>query len=333
MKFENNSPCFARIAGTGIYMPDRVMANADLEKIVDTTDEWITTRTGIRERHIAAPDQATSDLAVLAAQMALKNAGLQPQDIDIIIVATMTPDHPFPSTACFVQHKLGATNAGAFDLSAACTGFIYALKVADGLIRSGGARNVLVIGAEVMSSTLNWKDRNTCVLFGDGAGACVLVPSDKPGIKIINVYANGALSDLIIMRAGGSRQRATADTAAAGLHYLEMGGREVFRHAIQVIESSMKTLLAQAGITAQDLALILPHQANIRITDAAAERLGLPKDRIFYNIDRYGNTSGATIPLCMHEALESGRLKPGDLVALIGFGAGFTWGVALMEWL
>lgn len=321
-----------RIVSTGVYLPEKVLTNVDLEKMVDTSDEWIMERTGIRERRIVAEGEATSDLATRAGAQALEHAGVSAEDLDLIVVATITPDSPFPATACHVQRNLKATRAGALDISAACTGFIYALSVGANAVRCGTARNVLVIGAESMSRVVNWKDRGTCVLFGDGAGAALLQPSEEPCLLFEDLRCDGNLSDLIQMRGGGSRCPASPETVQNGYHFIEVRGREVFKMAVKVMDSCAREAAERLQVKLEDIDLIIPHQANQRILEAAAERLGLPLDRIYSNVDRYGNTSGATPPIALHEALAEGRIKEGDLVLLIAFGAGFTYGTSAIRW-
>jgi 3-oxoacyl-[acyl-carrier-protein] synthase-3 len=322
-----------RIVSSGIYLPEKVLTNFDLEKMVDTTDKWILERTGIRERHIVADGEATSDLASRAAAAALESAGVSAEEVDLIVVATITPDSLFPATACHVQRNLGATRAGALDVSAACTGFIYGLAIGANAVRCGAARNVLVVGAEAMSRVVNWEDRATCVLFGDGAGAVLLQPSDEPSLLFEELRCDGNLSDLIQMRGGGSRYPASPETVQNGYHYIEVRGREVFRQAVKVMEACAREAVNRLQVDLDDIALVIPHQANMRILEAAAERLELPLERVYSNVDRYGNTSGATSPIALHEAVLEGRIKEGDLVLLISFGAGFTYGTSAIRWI
>jgi len=323
----------AGIRGTGVYVPERVLTNQDLEKMVETSDEWIVNRTGIRERHIVDDEMATSDLACLAAENALADAKTAAGELDLIIVATNTPDMLFPATACLVQDRLGARRAGAFDLQAGCTSFLYALTVANNFIAAGLAQHVLVIGAECMSRIINWQDRNTCVLFGDGAGAVVVgeVPAGY-GILSAHLRSEGSGGPLITLPAGMSRRPASAETVAQGLHYVYMNGREVFKFAVKVMEEGCLKVLAEAGLTPEELDYLIPHQANARIIEAAAKRLRLPPQKVFMNIDRYGNTSAATIPLALFEALAKGNIKDGDRLVMSGFGAGLTWGAVAMRW-
>jgi 3-oxoacyl-[acyl-carrier-protein] synthase III len=323
------------ILGTGSYAPDRILTNEDLAKMVDTSDEWIVARSGIRERRIAAADQATSDLAVLAAQRALEDAGVAASEIDLLVVATVTPDLPMPSTACFVQHKLGIpTTAACFDLNAACSGFIYGLDTACAMIGSGRYKKALVIGAEKLSSIVDWQDRGTCLLFGDGAGAAVIGASDTPGIGLIGTKlgALGEDTDLLCIPAGGSRAPTTPESIARGDHFIKMKGKEVFKLAVRVMEEAARDILEQHGLAATQIGLVIPHQANLRIIDAIAQYLELPMERFFVNVDRYGNTSAASIPIALDEARKAGRINPGDLTLLVAFGAGLTYGSALIRW-
>jgi len=324
----------AIIAGTGSYAPERVLTNADLEKMVDTTEEWIMTRTGIRERRIAAPEQTTSDMGAAAAQRALASADIDAKDLDLILVATITPDMGFPNTACFVQKKIGATNAFCVDLEAACSGFVYGLDMARNYIAAGSAKNVLVIGAEKISCITDWKDRSLCVLFGDGAGAAVVqaAPDGRRGILSSVLRSDGRLSELLMLPGGGSRHPATADTVAAGLHYMKMDGREVFKHAVTCMTDVARKALDRAGVSIEDVKMIIPHQANMRIISAIGDRLGGKPEQYFVNLERYGNTSAASIILALDEAVRNGRLQHGDIVLLVAFGGGFTWGATVLEW-
>ncbi|MGA6828001.1 beta-ketoacyl-ACP synthase III [Nitrospira sp. NS4] len=322
----------ARITGTGSYAPARIMTNADLEGLVATSDEWIRERTGIRERHIAATGEACSDLAVQAGKRALAAAGVAPADLDMILVATCTGDYPLPATACLVQYQLGATKAAACDLAAACCGFVYALSVADAYVRTG-MKHVLVIGSEVMSAITDWTDRNTCVLFGDGAGAAVISASDgERGILSTHLRSDGALCDLIAVPAGGSRQPASEKVVGERLQYIKMKGNETFKVAVRSLEEIARETLAANQLTIDALDLYVPHQANMRILNAVSDRLGLPKEKIMLNLDRYGNTSAASIPIALDEAVRAGRVKDGSLVMLGAFGAGLTWASALIRW-
>jgi 3-oxoacyl-[acyl-carrier-protein] synthase-3 len=324
----------AGIVATGSYVPERILTNAELEKLVDTTDEWIVTRTGIRERRIARPDEATSDMAAEAARRALAKAGISAEAVDMIIVATITPDMGFPNTACFVQAKIGAKNAFCFDIEAACSGFVYALDLARQYIGTGSAKTVLVIGAEKISCITDWKDRSLCVLFGDGAGAAVVQakPDARGGILASVLCSDGTLSDLLKLPGGGSRHPTTTETLAAGLHYMKMDGRDVFKHAVHSMTDVGRRALAKAGLTVDDMTLIIPHQANLRIVNAIGERLGGKPEQYFINLDRYGNTSAASVILALDEAARAGRLKQGDRVLLVAFGGGFTWGATVLEW-
>lgn len=321
----------ATVVGTGMYVPEKVLTNHDLESMVNTTDEWIYTRTGMKERHIAAADQATSDLAAAAAEKALADAGVSAEDLDLVVVATMTPDMQMPSTACRVQDKIGAMNACCYDLSAACSGFLYALQSVKAQIESGAVETALVIGAETMSSVVDWDDRATCVLFGDGAGAAVLKAGDKKlGLTNAVCGSNGRLWKLLHIPAGGSAMPLTADSMAEGQQYMKMGGREVFKHAVKSMVTSSFAALEKNGLTIDDIALVIPHQANVRIINAIADRVGSP-EKVFINVEKYGNTSAATLGIALDEARRSGRVKEGDLVLLTAFGGGFTWGAMILE--
>jgi len=321
------------ISGVGAYVPSKVLTNAELERMVDTTDEWITTRTGIKERRIAAKDEFTSDLAAKAAQRAMKAAGVTGDQIDLIIVATITPDMVFPSTACLVQQKIGARRAAAFDLEAACSGFIYGLEIAQQFIMSRTYDTVLVIGAEKLSSIVDWQDRNTCVLFGDGAGAAVLQNrTTSHGLLTAVMGADGGKANLLHMPGGGSRCPATTESVASRLHYLRMEGKETFKHAVQAMMSAAQEALRRCEVDITQIKCIIPHQANRRIIDAVAERLGATPGQLFVNLERYGNTSAASVAIALDEAVSSGRIRRGDLVLLVVFGAGLTWGAAVIEW-
>ena len=324
---------FAHITGWGMSVPESILTNDDLSKMVDTSDEWIRDRTGICERRIANDGQTTASLAVEASIKALQVANLRPTDIDLIICSTSTPEHIFPATACLVQDHIGATKAGAFDLSAACSGFIYAINMAAQSIRSRSIQNALVIGSETLSRFVNWKDRNTCILFGDGAGAFVLQASEMPGGVLSAVmHSDGSGGDSLILQAGGSKYPATEATIQSGKHYIEMDGKEVFRFATRVMAQATNEALEDAGIELDSLDWIIPHQANIRIIEAAARGLKVSLERFIVNLDRYGNTSTASIPIATVEAVEDGRLKPGNSIVLVGFGAGLTWGALVAEW-
>lgn len=321
------------IAGTGSYLPERVMTNVDLESMVDTTDEWIRTRTGIRERRIAAPEEATSDMSAIAAARALEASGTAADEIDMIVVATVTPDMLFPCTACFVQDKIGARNAFCFDMEAACSGFLYGLETARRFIAGGGVRTALVIGAEKLSSITDWQDRATCVLFGDGAGAAVVRACDgSRGILGTVMGSDGRLTDLLKVPGGGSRNPAAAATIEQRLHYMKMTGNEVFKHAVRCMCEAGSKVLEQCGMTIDDVDCVIPHQANMRIIKAIANRLGNSIDKFYVNLDRVGNMSAASVPVALDEAVRSGRITSGDIVLSIVFGGGFTWGASLMEW-
>ncbi len=329
------SPLSTVILGTGSYAPERILSNAELAKSVDTSDEWIHTRCGIRERRIAAPGEATSDMGVQAARRALDDAGLKPADIDLLIVATITPDMPMPATACIIQQKLQVpTTAACFDLNAACTGFLYALDTACAMLSSGRYRHALVIGVEKLSTIVDWKDRTTCVLFGDGAGAVVVGKSPVSGQGLIGTKlgALGDSVDLLCIPGGGSNAPATAASIAAGDHFLKMKGKEVFKLAVRVMDEAARDILEQHHLRADQISLVIPHQANLRIIEAISEYLELPMERFFVNVDRYGNTSAASIPLALDEARRTGRIKSGDLTLLVAFGAGLTYGSALIRW-
>ncbi|RCX21360.1 3-oxoacyl-[acyl-carrier-protein] synthase-3 [Fontibacillus phaseoli] len=321
------------IVGFGKYVPEKVLTNADLEKMVETNDEWIVSRTGIRERHIAAPEQATSDLAYEAAVRALKSAGLAAEDLELIIVATVTPDTTFPSTACILQDKLGAKKAAAFDLSAACSGFVYSMATANGFLQTGMYNNALIIGADTLSRITDYSDRNTCVLFGDGAGAVVLgeVPQGR-GFLSFDLGAEGAGGALLKLEGGGSRLPASQDTVQGGKHFIYMNGREVFKFAVRVMGTATEEVLRKAGKSKEDIDLFVPHQANIRIIQSAMQRLDLPEEKCVINVDKYANTSAASIPLALVEAAEEGRMKEGDTILLVGFGGGLTWGASVLVW-
>lgn len=321
------------IIGTGSYVPENIVTNKDLEKIVDTTDEWIVARTGIRERRISDTNMATSDMAKIAATRAIENSGLTPGDIDLVIVATVTPDNNVPSTACIVQHGIGAINAAALDMNAACSGFIYGLVTANQFIATGMYKNILLIGAESLSKFTDWDDRNTCILFGDGAGAAVIGRVDE-GYGILSQYlgADGSGGDLLRIEAGGSRKPASLETIEQKLHYFYMDGSEVFKFAVRIMASASTEVVRLAGLTNDDVDLLVPHQANIRIIEAARKRLRLDKERVFVNLDRLGNMSAASIPVALDEAARSGFTKKGDNTLIVGFGGGLTWASAMMKW-
>ena len=321
------------ITGVGSYLPAKILTNAHLEKMVDTSDEWITTRTGIKSRRQAARDEFTSDMAAHAAQRAMKKAGVTADQIDLIIVATITPDMPFPATACIVQQKIGARRAAAFDLEAACSGFIYGLEVGQQFIMSRTYDTVLVIGAEKLSSIVDWKDRNTCVLFGDGAGAAVLQSRpNSHGLLTAVMGADGSKGSLLYMPGGGSRCPASVDSVAARLHYLRMDGRETFKNAVQAMYHAAQEALRRCELDISKIKCVIPHQANRRIIDAVGKRLGATPEQWFINLDRYGNTSAASVAIALDEAVSSGKIQRGDLILMMVFGAGLTWGAAVIEW-
>ncbi|HOB97792.1 MAG TPA: beta-ketoacyl-ACP synthase III [Verrucomicrobiota bacterium] len=321
------------VAGVGSYVPSRVLTNADLQRMVNTSDEWITTRTGIKERRLAAPDEATSDLAAKAAMKAMANAQVTADQLDLIVVATVTPDMPFPSTACLVQEKIGAKRAAAFDIEAACSGFIYGLEIGQQFIMSRTFDTVLVIGAEKLSSIVDWSDRNTCVLFGDGAGAAVLknMPHSH-GLLTAFMGADGSKGSVLCVPGGGSRCPASADSVANRLHFLRMDGKETYKNAVQAMLSAAQEVLRRCELDISQIKCIIPHQANRRIIDAVGERLGARPDQLFVNLEKYGNTSAASVGIALDEAVSLGRIQRGDLVLLTVFGGGFTWAAALIEW-
>lgn len=323
----------AKIVGLGAYAPKRILTNKDLEKMVDTSDEWIVQRTGIRERHIVEEGEAASDLAVRAAQQALERAGVDVDEVDFIVVGTTTGDMTFPSTANFVQHRLGCRTTGSADVLAACAGSIYSLSVGAQYIQTGKYRTVLTIGTEALSRICDFTDRGTCILFGDGAGAAVLRPSnDGSGILDTDLYSDGQYWELLYQPAGGSRHPATHETVAKGMHYAKMKGNELFKVAVRMFGDCAARILERNGFKPDDVDLFVPHQANLRIIEAAAKRLKLPMERVFVNIDRYGNTGAASVYIALEEARSQGRIKPGDLVLLAAFGGGFAWGAALIRW-
>ncbi len=329
---EHQRAVAAAICGIGSYLPERVLTNADLEQLVDTSDEWIVSRTGIRERHIVAEGEATSDMAAAASRVALERAGVSASDLDLIIVATSTPDMAFPATACLVQTKIGASCA-AYDLNAACTGFIYALDAACAAIESGRARTVLVAGSDALSTIVDFADRSTCVLFGDGAGAVVVCAAGEPGILSTVLGADGAGADLLKVPGGGSASPATCESVAAREVSIRMNGPEVFKFAVRAVPKAARAALKAAHLTIEDLAWLVPHQANQRIMDAAAEKLHVPAERVFSNVAGVGNTSCASIPVALDDLYTSGRLAPGMAVVLVGFGAGLTWGATALRWI
>lgn len=321
------------IVGVGSYVPERVLTNADLEKLVETSNEWIMSRTGIRERRIAAENEFTSDLAAHAARRAMERAGVSAQQIDLIIVATITPDMPFPSTACLVQQKIGARRAAAFDLEAACSGFIYGLEIGQQFISSRTYDTILVIGAEKLSSIIDWKDRNTCVLFGDGAGAAILQHRpESHGLLTACMGADGTKAELLSMPGGGSRCPATPHSVDARLHYLRMDGKETFKSAVNAMCQAAEEVLRRCELDISRIKCVIPHQANLRIIGAVADRLGASEDQVFINLDKYGNTSAASVAIALDEAAHGGRVNRGDLILMVVFGAGLTWGAAVIEW-
>jgi len=323
----------SRIISTGSYLPEKVLTNFDLEKMVDTSDEWIMERTGIRERRIAGEGQAASDLAYEASKAAIDSAGLKAEDIDLIIVATVTGDMPFPSTACILQNKLGAKNAFGFDINAACSGFLYGLYIADSFIKSGMHKRVLVIGTEVLSKITDWNDRTTCVIFGDGAGVVILESTDEDrGIVSMHINSDGSMWELLHMPGGGSRNPASIDSVEKGLHYIKMKGNDTFKVAVRVLEDLVIKTLDENKLEPSQLSLLIPHQANLRIIQATADRLNLSMDKIVINIDRFGNTSAASIPIALDEVVRAGRIRDGDYILLEAFGGGLTWGSALIKW-
>lgn len=323
----------SKIIGTGSYVPDNILTNKNLAKMVETTDEWITERTGIRERRKADEQQAASDLAYEASKAALKNAALKARDIELIIVATVSGDMPLPATACFLQNRLDAKKAAAFDVNAACSGFIYGLSVADAFIKSGTYRRVLIVGAEVLTKFTDWEERATCVLFGDGAGAVILEATEEErGIISTRIHSDGSMWDLLHTPGGGSRQPSSKDTVRKRLHFIKMRGNETFKVAVRTLECLVVDTLKENKLKSSDIALLIPHQANLRIIRATAQRLGLPMERVMVNLDRYGNTSAASIPIALDEALKTGRVHAGDYVLLEAFGGGLTWAASLIKW-
>jgi 3-oxoacyl-[acyl-carrier-protein] synthase-3 len=321
------------VIAVGSYVPQRVLTNAELEKMVDTSDEWIVSRTGIKERHIAAKNEFTSDMAAKAASRALERAGVTAGEIDMIIVATITPDMPFPSTACLVQQKIGARRAAAYDIEAACSGFIFGLEIGQQFIMSRTYETVLVIGAEKLSTIINWKDRNTCVLFGDGAGAAILQHRPQAhGLLTACMGSDGEKAGLLSMVGGGSRCPATLESVAAGYHYLRMDGKETFKNAVNAMFTAASEALNRCELSIAQINCVIPHQANLRIIHAVGDRLGVKPDQLFINVEKYGNTSAASVAIALDEAVQTGRLQRGDLVLLLVFGAGLTWGAAVIEW-
>ncbi len=320
------------ILGLGYYLPNKILTNADLEKMLDTSDEWIRTRTGISQRRQAAEGENTSDLSVAAAHAALKNAGLKPTDLDMIIVATMTPDMPCPATSCIVQFKLGAPQAAATDVAAACSGFVYGLVIGQQFVATGTYKHVLVVGAEVLSRVVDWTDRSTCVLFGDGAGAAVIGPTTQGQILSTYLGSDGSKADLLKVPAGGTAQPASHQSVDSRAHYLKMNGTEVFKHAVRAMSDASLTAIQRAGITPEQVACVIPHQANIRIIQAVVERAGIPLEKVYLNVERYGNMSAASTIVALCEAVRDGRVKRGDYALLVAFGAGLTWGSLVIRW-
>lgn len=322
-----------KITGTGFYVPDKVLTNFDLEKMVNTSDEWIFTRTGIKERRIASKDQATSDLAIEASKLTLKDAGLKVKDIDLIITATSTPDTIFPSTACWIQKGLGADIIPAFDISAGCTGFLYGMILAESMILNGQHKRILLVGGELLTKVTNWKNRNTCILFGDAAGAAILEEShDDSGMLSYYWKADGNLGDLLYQPAGGTRIPASTQSLAQDLHCLQMKGNEVFKHAVKRMGEAALEVLERAGLKKEDIDFLIPHQANKRIIEATGRRLRVPPEKVYSNIHKYGNVSVASIPICLHELSQEGKLKKGDIILMDAFGAGFTWAAVTYRW-
>ena len=330
---EENQLQGCAITGIGSYVPERVLTNADLEKIVETSDEWIITRTGIKERRMAAEGEHTSTMAVKAAHRALEQADLAAADLDLIVVATITPDMPFPATACLVQRELGATEAAAFDLEAACSGFIYAIEIGRAFIASGVYENILIIGAEKLSSIIDWEDRNTCVIFGDGAGAAMMQRrKGARGVLATRLGSDGSKADILDMPGGGSRRPATVDSVNERIHFLKMEGKEVFKAAVNAMTGAAKDVLERSGVGIEDIKCIIPHQANQRIINAIGERLGAREDQVFVNLQKYGNTSAASVAVALDEALQSGKIERGDKIHIVAFGAGLTWRATVLEW-
>ena len=324
---------FVGISGIGSYLPEKILTNDELSKMVDTSNEWIVERTGIEQRRIVEESQATSDLAIEAGIRALENASVTPEEIDLIIVASSTPDYIFPSTACIVQHKINATKAAAFDMNVACSGFVYAMATGANFISSGAYKKVLVIGAEAFSRIMNWEDRNTCVLFGDGAGAVVLEECDQDfGILSYDLGSDGENGDVLIVPAGGSRTPASANTVNDKLHSVQMDGKAVFKFAVKTMGKSTIKALEKAGLKIEDLDFLVPHQANTRIIDSSMKKLNLSKEKVYTNLNKYGNTSSASVPIALDEAVKEGRIKKGDNIALVAFGAGLSWASIVMKW-
>ena len=328
-----NSKINSIISGTGAALPGTIITNPDLEKMVETSDEWIVSRTGIRERRKLEEGFSNVDLTETASRQALERAGLEPSELDMIIVATVTPDYPTPSTSCLLQARLKASRAAALDLAAGCTGFVYALTVAHQFILSGACKNILVVGSEVLSRVTDWEDRSTCVLFGDGAGAVVLSPTDEDrGILDFSLHCDGRGAELLMIPAGGSRMPSCSESLQNRMHFIKMNGNEIFKFAVKAVEENLSVMMGRQGIGSDDLDYLFLHQANLRIIEHVRKRLRLPREKVPVNIDRFGNTSSATIPIAIHEEVLSGRLRQGDLVAMVAFGAGLTWGGVLMKW-
>ncbi len=323
------------ISGTGSYLPEKIVTNDDMAKIVDTSDEWIFSRSGIKERRYASEKEFTSDMAAAAGKKAIESAGILPHDIDLVLIATVNPDMMFPSTACIVQAKLGIrTNIPCFDIEAACSGFVYGVEIATRMMQSGHYKTALVIGAEKLTSMVNWQDRNTCVLFGDGAGAVILKAIDEPNVGIIDnvLGADGSGNMILSIPAGGSAMPANAETVANNMHSIRMDGKEVFKLAVKIMQEKAFEVLERAGVKPEELTLLIPHQANARIIESVAKRLKLSDDKVYVNIDKYANTSSATIPIALDEVVRSGRIKRGDYILFVAFGAGLTWGATLVKW-
>ncbi|HPG30941.1 MAG TPA: beta-ketoacyl-ACP synthase III [bacterium] len=322
----------SRIIGTGSYLPSKILTNFDLEKMVDTSDEWITTRSGIKERRIAAGDETSSTLGIEAAKRALKNAGIKKENIDLIVVSTLAPDYIFPSTACLIQSGLGIKNSSAFDVIGACTGFLMALSIADKYVKSGVSKYALVVAAECVSRFVDWKDRNTCVLFGDGAGAAVLTGDKKYGIIGESIYSNGDLSDILCLPGGGGKYPASEETLKKRMHYIKMDGTEVYKAAVRTMSETSTALLEKTGIKKESIDYFIPHQANLRIIDSLRKRLNLPLEKVMINVDKYGNTSSATIPIGLDEAVKNNIIKTGDMILMTAAGGGFTYGSMIIKY-
>lgn len=323
------------IAGTGSYLPEKIITNHDIAKTVDTSDEWVYTRSGIKERRIAKSEEAASDMALISAKRAIENAKLKPEDIDLVIVTTVTPDMMFPSTACILQAKLGIhNNIPCFDIEAACSGFVYGVEVASKMMKSGYYKNALVVSSEKLSGILDWQDRNTCVLFGDGSGAVVLSTSEEKDVGILDTVlgADGSDTATLKLPAGGSLMPASKETVENRQHFIQMNGREVFKHAVKIMGEKSFEVIERYGITPNEISLLIPHQANTRIIESVAKRLKLPMEKVFVNIEKYGNTSSASIPIALDEALKAGKIKKGDYILFVAFGAGLTWGATLVKW-